>query len=234
MFTLLKRCVQNQLSKFDRRIAFSPVKKFLKDANIDCVLDVGANTGQYASGLRNLGYKGQIISFEPLPNEFKILTSNASHDSNWATNNFALGAKNELAQFSVAANSVSSSFLPVDQRVDVGLTDLTMVEKISVSVKTLDSVFTQCSAGFQNLYLKIDTQGFESQVISGASDSLPRIEFVQMEASLVPNYVGEMPIEEMISIMRSKNFEPWWFLEGYFNPRTFQLFQADIFFRQRR
>ena len=49
------------------------LKSLLKILDINCVLDVGANRGQFAHELRAIGYGGDIISFEPVNREFEVL-----------------------------------------------------------------------------------------------------------------------------------------------------------------
>ena len=87
--------------------------RLLKDYRIDLVLDVGANTGQYARQLRELGYKGRIVSFEPLSSAVAELRRAAAYDANWQVRNHACGAENGKREIRVAANSQSSSFLPM-------------------------------------------------------------------------------------------------------------------------
>ena len=86
-------------------------QKILKHFNIDLVIDVGANVGQYALELRDLNYEGNIVSFEPLKEEFKILEKKASKDSMWKTFNYALGSRNGIEKINISENSYSSSIL---------------------------------------------------------------------------------------------------------------------------
>ncbi|MEQ1828805.1 MAG: FkbM family methyltransferase, partial [Pirellula sp.] len=91
-------------------------------------------------------------------------------------------------------------------------------------------VFEEVRGTSQRLYLKIDTQGFERNVIEGSKETLPCFDVVQMELALISNYHGESLIEEMIRLMRERGFVPWWFLDGFKNPKTLQLYQTDVFF----
>src|SRR5262245_4945741 len=63
--------------------------------NVDLVLDIGANTGQWASELRRAGYRGDIISFEPLSSAHEQLEKNAHNDPRWTVApRVALGSNN--------------------------------------------------------------------------------------------------------------------------------------------
>lgn len=226
----IKNWLARALAKQGRRITRYPLAHYLRHRNIDCVLDVGANTGQYAFELRELGYRGRIVSFEPLPAAFERLLKASEHDALWQVENIALGSEKGMLPLSVSANSPSSSFLQVDPRVSVGAVDLSIVDTVEVPVETLDGIFAASVTDCQHIHLKIDTQGFERQVIAGGLKALSRISLVQMELALVPNYVGETLAEDMIALMRQNHFEPWWALDGYRDPMSLQLFQIDMFF----
>ncbi len=228
----IKNWLARELAKRGRRITRYPLAQYLRDKQIDCVLDVGANIGQYALELRELGYRGRIVSFEPMPAAFEKLTQASEHDPLWLVENIALGSETGRLPLSIIANSPSSSFLEVDPRVSVGTVDLSVVGSVEVPIQPLDKIFASAIDGCQHIHLKIDTQGFERQVIQGALDSLASISLVQMELALVRNYVGETLAEDMIALMRHHDFEPWWTLDGYRNPVTLQLFQIDVFFSQ--
>src|SRR5271165_3965632 len=64
---------------------------FLRSRNIDLVIDVGANVGQYAKGLRKDAYAGWIVSFEPIAAAYKELAALADKDAQWKAMNMALG-----------------------------------------------------------------------------------------------------------------------------------------------
>src|ERR1700684_2872446 len=92
----------------DVRPATPNLRDFIEDRKIDLVLDVGANVGQFGTSLRNRGYRGKIISFEPLESEYKKLAVVAASDGNWEAHQFALGAASGDATINVSDNSVFS------------------------------------------------------------------------------------------------------------------------------
>lgn len=228
---MIKSLCSSVIAKQGRRVTRYPLAQYLRDRKIDTVLDIGANTGQFAEEIRNLGFRGNIHSFEPLPKEFEELRRNSEGDKCWEAHNFALGAESCFKKINISANSPSSSFLPVSAELDTGLLNLATVASVTVEIKRLDDVLqTLISDSERTFYLKIDTQGFERQVIDGAANSLRNISMVQMELGLIQNYEGESLIEEMVGLMRSRGFVPWWIIDGYRNNTNLQLYQVDVFF----
>lgn len=228
------RRISKRLSKIlqanGRRVSRWPLMTYLRDFEIDCVFDVGANVGQYASELREFGFQGRIESFEPLPTVLPALHTKAQKDTNWNVHEYALGSENSRSSIHISANSPSSSFLSLDEKLDAGNLNLTDVGTAEVEIRKLDSVFGDLRQNSRNFFLKVDTQGFERHVIEGASQSLCDFQMVQLECSLVPTYIGETLIEDMIRLMRQNGFVPWWLMDGFRHNRTLQLYQADVIF----
>ncbi|MEQ1826448.1 MAG: FkbM family methyltransferase, partial [Pirellula sp.] len=131
----------HQMMKRGRYISRFPIVKYLNDFGIQCVLDVGANTGQFAQEIRWLGYSGRIESFEPIPSVFEKLRESANGDSQWGVHPFALGDRRETKQINVSANTPSSSFLELDSNVANAPVDLSTVGSVDVEIRTLDEVF---------------------------------------------------------------------------------------------
>ena len=229
----IKDKILNYLPKRGRRITRIPMMDYIRQFEVDCMLDVGANTGQFATEARRLGYQGRIESFEPIPSVFETLQQAAANDSAWNTHSYAMGAENCTREINISGNLVSSSFLPVSPDFNPESTGVQAVDSAMVEIRKLDDVFESLHQGARNVYLKIDTQGFEKDVIEGAVGSLPKIQFVQMELSLIANYDGESLIEKMMHEMRELRFDPWWIMDGYRDPKTLQLYQADVFFKRR-
>ena len=160
--------------------------------NIDCVIDVGANSGQYAQSLRKLGFKGKIVSFEPVATVYDVLEKNSSADPDWLTFRCALGDINEDKQINVYKSSVFSSFLKANESSKDIWTSLKTSELETVSVKRLDDIFADILmlTGCKRFYLKLDTQGFDINVFRGAKQTLSNIEAMQSELPLVAVYDG--------------------------------------------
>jgi hypothetical protein len=83
----------------------------IMNMNIDLIFDIGANDGGYALQMRELKYKGSIMSFEPLSDIFKKLENVSSKDPNWSVYNYALGNENGKSEINIAQNTYSSSIL---------------------------------------------------------------------------------------------------------------------------
>src|SRR5579863_10228458 len=87
------------------------LRHILEKLSINCVLDVGANRGQFGTLLRGIGYTGWIISFEPIRASYEALKAVAAKREPWRVFPYALGATNERREINVAEETVFSSFL---------------------------------------------------------------------------------------------------------------------------
>jgi FkbM family methyltransferase len=203
----------------------------LSHLQIGLVLDVGANTGQYAQELRKGGYRQRIVSFEPLPAAYAQLLANTQGDPQWRVHpRCAVGNHAAEVLINVSQNSVSSSIrsmLPIHEQAEP---NSKVVSQEAVELIALDSVFPQYAGDNAPVWLKIDTQGFEKEVLEGAALSLPRIRAVQLELSLVALYAGQETWEYFLSSMSRQGFLVWSFLPGFSDPRTGQTLQVDAVF----
>ena len=197
------------------------------------MLDVGANTGQFASERRNdLGYGGNILSFEPLSTAYKTLETRARNDPRWQTFHHALGDKDETREINVAANSESSArpaMLPSHLK---SAPQSEYRGKETIRIRTLDGAFPALCPDARSIYLKKDTQGFEKNVLMGAKESLARIDMVQMEFSLVPLYSHQVLFNEMHSLMIEFGYTLIAIDAGFSDPSSGQVLQTDGIFHR--
>ena len=201
---------------------------------VDEVFDVGANSGGYARELREFGYRGHIVSFEPLAEPYARLQEIADLDPRWTAVNLALGADTTTAPMHVAANSASSSLLLMNDAHRRAAPWATYIGEQEVSVTRLDDIFDAYRKGSVP-FLKMDVQGYEEQVLEGAELSLPVVRGVQLEMSLVPLYDHAWLFTEAVLSMEEAGFDLVSLEPGFYNHETGRLLQADgIFMRSRR
>lgn len=207
--------------------------RLLAHHGIDVILDVGANAGQFGQDMREIGFSGCIVSFEPLADAFGRLQEVARGDDKWQAVNIGLGDQDGQAIINVAANSQSSSFLPMLAAHSEAAPESVYVGEQSAEIRRLDGVFsTYCRPGTR-VFLKIDTQGFEKKVLQGAEKILGHIELVQVECSFVPLYEGAILIEDMIAFLRGASFDPIETMPAFHHHESAHLMQADILFARR-
>lgn len=200
---------------------------------IDLILDIGANKGQFATEVRESGYSNRIVSFEPLSSAFGVLQRKAAKDPLWQVHRTAVGAIAETTVINVSANSHSSSILEILPDHLLAEPRSKYVSKESIEVVTLDELLPTIEAGAKNMYLKIDTQGYEWEVLQGASKNISRFLLVQMELSFVPLYDGEKLFEELLATMKNLGFDLYSMEQGFYDPHTARLLQADVLFINR-
>lgn len=195
------------------------------------VIDVGANCGQYASGLRELGYTGKISSFEPQSGAFLKLQQKAAHDPNCDVYPFALGQNEENANIHITQNSFSSSILPMTELHAANVHHIQTVKTESILVRKLDQVFSDLVEPSETVLLKIDTQGYEKEVLLGGLNSIQQITLLQLEMSLFQLYSGETLFRDMLNFLHSLHFRLY-ALEGdnLSDKKTGQLLQIDGIF----
>lgn len=187
------------------------LRELLARLEIDCVLDVGANAGQYRDFLRDrVLYAGTIISFEPLSRHVEALRERSRGDGKWHIEGYALGNGDGSMQINVMISDQFSSFLEPDHDRVGDYAGLNVADHTeTVAVRTLDSVLPDLRErhGFIRPYLKIDTQGFDIEVLRGAADSLPTMKALQTEASVRRIYKGMPSYTETIRYLDERGFD---------------------------
>lgn len=233
---MIKTIIQSIFKKFGVQL-----KKFsssdtgrrillIKKNNINKIIDVGANTGQYALEMRRDGFKGEIVSFEPLAEAFLKLRNNAKNDKKWQVYDYAIGNENGRTFINIAGNSVSSSISNMQDSHLKAAPESSYIGKEEISINKLDSLFHNFYSEDDRIILKIDTQGFEKNVIDGAEKFLEKVILLQLEMSLIRLYENEMLFDEMIEYLKARNFQIISLENGFFDKQSGQLFQVDGIF----
>lgn len=206
----------------------------LKHNRINTIIDVGANTGQYASEMFELGFQGNIVSFEPLSAAYATLDKKTKSKKNWVAANIALGSSNHDAVINVANNLSSSSILSMKDAHKEAAPTVLYSGSEKIQVVTLDSIWDKYFNNLNsNYYLKIDTQGYEKDVLFGAEKSLSQITGIQLEMSLTELYEGEWLFDKMLQYLSEKGFILYSVEPLFYNINSGRLLQLDgIFYRK--
>jgi FkbM family methyltransferase len=200
---------------------------------ISVVLDVGANRGQYGAMLREWGWRGRIVSFEPQALAHAALARRAAADPGWrVAPRMALGARDGEVEIEVSAESDMSSILPQSALLREVSPSSAVLRKEAVPLRRLDEVVGPDLTSADRVFLKIDTQGYEPQVLDGAGLLLERLRGIQLEMSLVPIYEGERDFRAQFDDLIAAGFEPYLLLPGYFERKLARQLQVDgVFMR---
>jgi len=194
---------------------------------VDAVVDVGANIGRFGTALRQAGYKGEILSFEPLSEAYGVLEKKSRTDPKWHAFQSAIGAENGEAEINIAGNSESRSLLPM---LDMHLRNAPESQyrgKERVKVSTLDSALEKVLSKESRILLKIDTQGYEHHVIAGAKSLLRQVCLIECELSLAPLYEGQYLFQNMLNLFGQIGFKPVHFDAAFSDRKTGYCLQVD-------
>jgi FkbM family methyltransferase len=203
--------------------------KYLTEKNINYCFDVGANVGQFGRNLRSIGYKGQILSFEPQKNAFRKLEKYIKHDPFWDAINIGLGNTDGAAKINVSKNSVSSSMLNIlDTHINAS-PESQFINVEDIEVHRLDSFISERGI-LENYFLKIDAQGFESKILEGAVGCMHQISALQLELACVPLYAGELLFDDMKKRIESEGFYLSSIESGFADENDGRLLQVEAIF----
>jgi FkbM family methyltransferase len=198
------------------------------DLKLDVVLDVGANEGQFARELFWAGYQGSVVSFEPQPFVHAQLERAASGNSRWrVAPPLALGAAEGTQTLAVFNRSDMSSFLPATDLAQRAIPELAETARLEVRVATLDSLFDDYVKPHGRALLKMDTQGYEREILDGAKTVLPRIAAILLELSASTLYAGQPRYLDLLNLLEAHGFRLWHLSPGYFCKRTHRLLDFD-------
>ncbi len=184
------------------------VSQLFDRLEIDCVLDVGARVGEFGQWLRRNGYKGGIASLEPVGDNFHQLAKAAVRDPLWTAHQLALGSSEGTVAINVTRDSNFSSLLTRNEYAasEFGLGSA-VVSKELVHLRRLDDAWPSLVANASSVYLKVDTQGWDGEVLEGASGVLDRVKALQCEVSVTAIYEGMTSWTESIQQIEELGFE---------------------------
>lgn len=197
-----------ELSRYDvQRSARARRAHVMKRERIDVVFDIGANAGQYGLELRLGGYRGRIVSFEPLAEPFVELERQAAADENWHCLKLALAETSGHATMFKTEASWSSSLLRMHDRYVTVAPGRAAAGTETVETSCLDALAADLLGSSRAPMLKMDVQGYELHVLAGAEATLARVQLVESELALVPIYDGQPSYREVIECLAGFGFD---------------------------
>ncbi len=174
---------------------------------ITSVIDVGANAGQFRDQMRHeIGFAGPIFSFEPDPALAAVLLQRAAADPAWTVFPVALGAEAGTVPFNVMQNTVYNSFhAPAMEQVGEHGHGNVVTRTVDVEVRTLDAM-ADAFPDLAHTYFKMDTQGFDLEVLKGGRRVVRQVPALQTEVSLQSQYAGAPSMQESIAAFAALGF----------------------------
>jgi FkbM family methyltransferase len=156
--------------------------------NLKCIVDVGANTGQWSRTLLDIATPERLIVIEPEPAAYRELQRKFEADQRVQLHHTAIGDREGTAQLKITRDTTGASLLaPREEMRAVIGSNWTVVSEVEVPITTLDRLLANLP---EVSLLKIDVQGFEQPVLSGATKTLAKTKFLLIELNYMPQYEG--------------------------------------------
>jgi FkbM family methyltransferase len=196
----------------------------------DAILDIGANVGEFVMDLRKLGIKKPIYSFEPISAAFEKLKELESKDINLKVYKLAIGDIKDRKLINIANNNfASSSFLELNHFHREAAPDIEFSGTEEVEIITISDFLKQ--EIINNIFIKIDVQGWELKVLEGISQNdWKKIKGLRVEVNLSENYLGSSSMLEILSFLKLKDFSIYRIAPGFGMPNFGRLLQAEVLF----
>lgn len=193
------------------------------------VIDVGANVGQFAVAAAKLLPSASVHSFEPAPAAFDQLRKNVAGLRKVRLYPLAVGDKDGQTTFHVNIHSHSSSVRRVGKGHLEAFPAAQEAEIIVVDIARLDTALAEAELAAPTL-LKLDVQGYETQALRGARQTLDRVNAAVIEVSFKPLYEGEETFAEVLRLMAEREFRFDRPVGLLLEPRTDEILQLDALF----
>jgi FkbM family methyltransferase len=205
--------------------------RLLEARGIALVLDVGANRGQFGKKLFKGGYSSALVSFEPLSEAHALLRQAAAKRPHWTVyRRCALGSQTGRCRINIAANSQSSSILPMLERHIEAAPGSHYTGAEEAELVTLDRVLADDYPGQAPVGLKLDVQGYEREVLAGLVAERQRVKLIYTELSLTPLYQGGPGFPELANVLIGEGFRCVSLAPNFIDARTYEMLEANAIF----
>jgi FkbM family methyltransferase len=195
---------------------------------VACVVDVGANVGQFSLLVRRLYPSARIHAFEPLhaADTFARLFGG---DPLCELHRCAAGEQRGEAEIHISAKADSSSMLPISQLQQAIFPGTGEQGVQTIEVVRIDDVLDPRSLP-SPILVKLDVQGFELAALAGMPKLLAAATYVYVEVSFMELYEGQALAPEVVAWLAQRSFR----LAGIYNLSTASdgtSVQADMLFK---
>ena len=191
----------------------SKILKKIADFKNPIIFDVGSNEGESIDFFLNLFENPAIYSFEPEISSYQKLIKKYEKNKKINLFNLAFGNKKEKLKLKINIKSSTSTFSEINTRSNYyNLKSLILnpnkngsfVAEEEVQVEKIDNFFNQKKIDTINI-LKVDTEGFELNVIEGAKETLQKTIIIIIEFQLNDMYLNYDP-KKIENLLKINNF----------------------------
>jgi FkbM family methyltransferase len=195
----------------EKALLWEHLKVLLENNDIDLVLDIGANLGEFAIGLRRIGFTGHIVSFEPIPKLAEQLSKQSAHDRKWTVLQVALDEEPRVRSLNVANfMALTSCRTPSEYGLKRFGAAIESEFELSVQTERLDAILARELGHLKQdrVFLKLDTQGSDIDIFRGLGAAEDRIVLLQTELAFAPLYEGVPLFWDAGEFFRRRGFQP--------------------------
>ena len=196
--------------------------------NIQTIIDIGSNEGQFIKEIETTLPGRKIFAFEPIPGCFKKMVANTV-SSNVTAYNIGLSDIDGTTEINISSNLVSSSILQMEELHKSSYPESQYIKKETIGLKRLDTVFADIELT-DNILIKVDVQGYEEKVIRGGEKTFSKAAALIIETVFEPFYEGQWLFDDLYTHLSARGFKFMGFADQVNSKKTGIPIYADAIF----
>ena len=196
--------------------------------NIQTIIDIGSNEGQFINEIESILPGRKIFAFEPIAACFKKMVAN-TRSSNVTAFNIGLSDLDGTTEINISGNLVSSSILKMEELHQSAYPESQYIKKEIIELKRLDTVFENIVL-IDNLLIKVDVQGYEEKVIKGGEKTFSKAAALIIETAFEPFYEGQWLFDDLYAHLAASGFKFMGFADQVASGKTGIPIYADAIF----
>ncbi|HEX7845290.1 MAG TPA: FkbM family methyltransferase [Chitinophagaceae bacterium] len=219
------------ISRTEKLIPSSTDPNWAEKLNIQTIIDIGSNEGQFIKKINEVLPGRKIFAFEPIPYCYNKMVE-AIKNIDVTAFNVGLSDAEGSMTINISNNLVSSSFLEMKDLHKTSFPESSYVNQENVSVKKLDDILAKYELK-KNILVKLDVQGYEEKVIAGGKKIFEETAAVIVESTFEPFYESQWLFDDIYNHFTNAGFKFMGFTDQENSQKTgIPLFADSIFIRK--
>lgn len=228
VFNRLMHSYGYHLTPIPKIIPKTTEKNWAEKLDIQTIIDIGSNEGQFINEINSLLPQKKIFAFEPIPECYQKLLENTKH-ANVTAFNIGLSDTKGATNINVSNNLVSSSILEMKDLHKTSYPESHFVKTQQISIEKLDDTLQPFDLQ-GNILIKMDVQGYERQVIKGGEKTFLKASALIIESIFEPFYEGQWLFDDLYDYFTRAGFKFMGFTDQVNSPKTGIPLYADSIF----